>query len=174
MTDKNSTTAWDKTDKRWREVSYLDYLADKPADEQEQALRQVMRWSWEGTIFAPISRNHLPSLPAAGRTLSFKSCSMTTGKSNYSANSWKWRWRSGHKVRLALARPWYAYFDEREGDFPLLPHNWTEVLHAHKDGFGGNYEWIGRQHSWLEFIVHWEPTKNYRAAFGSSRGHCRS
>jgi hypothetical protein len=31
-----------------------------------------------------------------------------------------------------------------------------EVLHAHKDDYGNRYEWIGRQHSWLEYIVHWE------------------
>lgn len=166
MADKDSTTGWDKIDKRWREVTYLDYLADKSADEQEQALRQILCWSCEGTTFAPDQPK--PFAEFAGCRADLKLHKLLDDDRQFRlqrAIAGGGARVPGTKFVLRVARPWYAYFDEREGDFPTLPHNWMEMLHAHKDDFGDKYEWIGRQHSWLEYIVHWERYEELPSGF---------
>ena len=48
---------------------------------------------------------------------------------------------------MRVVRPWYAFFEKRAGDFPILPHDWMEGVRLQTENAMGEIEWIGRQHS---------------------------
>jgi hypothetical protein len=140
----DSTYKWDDSDPRWRDCEYLDYVSYIPwvTMTSRPHLAGVTR-----VRFAP--QQPEPFAEFAGRFADL-------GIRNLGLD-FKQSWRlhfglatTGLRVPgtcyvLRVARPWYAYFEERAGEFHALPENWMEFVRLVRCP-GGGIEWLGRQH----------------------------
>ncbi len=143
---------WDHSDPRWREFTYLDYIEHKSAEAQERELWQVLR-----PRFAPDQPNDFAEFDGCSAHLNLNALDLNEDRQRalrvgLAGSGVR---VPGTKFVLRVARPWCAYFEVREGEFPALPHNWMEGLHLLKGGWEDEYEWIGRRHDWYETVVHW-------------------
>lgn len=125
MPDNDSTTDWHQHDQRWCQFTYLDYIADKPPEQFELLLRQVVR-----PIFAPDQPEEFALFAGCSAHLDLSVLELDAAQQRqllHGLASTGVR-IPGTRFVLRVARPWYALFEERDSDYPTLPHDWMEAL----------------------------------------------
>ncbi len=122
---------------RWRPFTYLQYIQSVPEDVYSWSLSfvQSCRFAWclppgfeffEGRV-ASLGIDRLGLEPV-------KVADLLHAVAGAGARV------PGTTMKLRVARPWFALFEEAVGDEPLLPPHWLEGVELHGDPFS---LWIG-------------------------------
>lgn len=144
MNNDPACAEYDNSEPRWREHTFLEYVADTPGKDGRLPIGGVER-----AIFASDQPEQFTHFADRCADLGLRYLDLNEDR----------YWQllhglatSGVRVPgtgfvMRVVRPWYAFFEKRAGEFPALPHDWMEGVRLQTENAMGEIEWIGRQHS---------------------------